>query len=577
MFYEQLQSKGIQCRNYNGEQKVICPKCSHERKNKKDPCLSVNVKDGIWNCHNCGWKGGIVLPKKEYKTPVSELRNLSAPVIKWFADRGISNQTLLRYKVTESVEYMPQIQKESRCINFNYFYYGKLVNIKFRDSDKNFKLVSGAMLSLYGIDVATDNSDTEILITEGEIDTLSFYEAGIKTAVSVPNGASKGNQKLEWLEESLHLFEGRRCLLATDSDEAGIALRNEIARRLGKQNCSIITFPTDCKDANEVLVKHGPDRLRECYETAQPFPVEGIDDVTEHDLIGLWEQGYPEGFETGWENMDSHFIWHPGMVTLITGEPGSGKTTWLKNVLVRLSSRHGWSHLIYSAEEANATFAMTDMITIKTGKSFFNAPNAQRITKEEIAKLTPFMATHFRYYKLSENDGTVESIIAKAKEMVQRYGIRGLIIDNMSTVERGIKGNDSNRHHAIGNMMRDLRSFAREYGVHIWLVAHPKKLSKLGNGKYEVPTGYDVGDSSHYYNAPDNGITVYRNRETKQTEIHFWKIRFRFSGQEGVDHFTYDIINSRYYPTEKLNDGSDKTKFIGQPTDVGRWIAAGTT
>lgn len=161
--------------------------------------------------------------------------------------------------------------------------------------------------------------------------------------------------------------------------------------------------------------------------------------------------------------------------------------------------------------------------------------------------------------------------------MVQRYGIRGLVIDNMSTVERGIKGNDSNRHHAIGNMMRDLRNFAREYGVHIWLVAHPKKLSKLGNGKYEVPTGYDVGDSSHYYNAPDNGITVYRNRETKQTEIHFWKIRFRFSGQEGVDHFTYDIINSRYYPTEKLNDGSDKTKFIGQPTDVARWISAGTT
>jgi twinkle protein len=577
MYYEALQSKGIPCRNVAGEQKTICPKCSSERKNKKDPCLSVNVDSGIWNCHNCGWKGGIVLPKKEYTRPTSELKTLSPSIIKWFESRGISNQTLLRYKITESVEYMPQTQAEARCINFNYFYYGTLVNIKYRDNDKNFKLVSGAMLCLYGLNVALDNSDDELVITEGEMDTLSFYEAGVKTAVSVPNGASKGNQKLEWLEESLHLFEGRRCILATDTDEPGIALRNELARRIGKQNCSIITFPPDCKDANDVLLKHGKEALKACYDNAEPFPVDGIDIVTQTDLVNLWEEGYPEGFDTGWSNMDEHFIWHPGMVTLITGEPGSGKTTFLKNLLVALSERHDWSHLIYSAEEANATFAMTDLMSIVSGKSFFNTPNSPRITRQEIEDLTPFMTSHFKYYKLSENDGTVETIIEKAKEMVQRHGIRGLVIDNMSTVERGIKGNDSNRHHAIGNMMRDIRAFAREYGVHVWLVAHPKKLSKLGNGKYEVPTGYDVGDSSHYYNAPDVGVTVYRNRETKQTEIHWWKIRFRFSGQEGIDFFTYDLANSRYYPTQKLNDGSDKTKFKGQPiNDYTKFIAAGT-
>lgn len=575
MNYEALQSMGISVKNINGEQKTTCPKCSHERKNKKDPCLSVNVPEGIWNCHNCGWKGRIMVPKKEYNRPTSELKKLTDPVIRWFESRGISNQTLLRYNITESMEYMPQTQAEARCVNFNYFLYGKLVNIKYRDSNKNFKLVGGAMLCPYGIDVALDNSDSELVVTEGEMDTLSFYEAGVKTAVSVPNGASKGNQKLEWLEESLHFFNGRRIILATDNDEAGLALRNELARRLGKANCYIINFPSDCKDANEVLIKHGPEALKEIYNSAEPFPVEGIDNVSEGDLLNLWEQGYPQGFDTGWPNVDDHFQWHPGMVTLITGEPGSGKTTWLKNVLVSLAERHGWSHLIYSAEEASATFAMTDLISIKTGKSFFTAPGAPRISREEIQAETPFLNTYFKYYKLSENESTILAILAKAKEMVQRNGIRGLVIDNMSTVERGIKGSDSNKHSAIGDMMRDLRNFAREYGIHIWLIAHPKKLSKLANGKYEVPTGYDVGDSSHYYNAPDVGITVYRNRETKQTEIHWWKMRFRFSGQEGVDYFKYDIFNSRYIPTQKLNDGTDKEKFIGQPTDVGRWIAAG--
>lgn len=575
MNYEALLSKGINCKNISGDQKVVCPKCSTARRNKTDKSLSVNVEKGVWRCHHCDYHGGIVLPKKEYKRPMSEHKNLSESIIKWFAGRGIANQTLLRYKVSESNEWMPQTETETRCINFNYFYYGTLVNIKYRDSAKNFKLVSGAMLCLFGIDVALDNSDTELVITEGEMDTLSFYEAGIKTAVSVPNGASKGNQKLEWLEDIYGIFEGRRVLLATDNDEPGVSLRNELARRIGKQNCLIVNFPSDCKDANDVLLKHGAEALKACYDNAEPFPVDGIDDVTQGDLISLWEQGYPEGFDTGWENLDEHFIWHPGMVSLITGEPGSGKTTWLKNVLVRLATRHEWPFLIYSAEEASATFAMTDLLSIKTGKSFFNTPNSPRITKEEIEEYTPFMASHFRYYKLSENDGTIESILSKAKEMVQRFGIRGLIIDNMSTVERGIKGNDSNRHHAIGNMMRDLRTFAREYGIHIWLIAHPKKLSKLSTGKYEVPTGYDVGDSSHYYNAPDVGITVYRNRETKQTEIHWWKIRFRFSGQEGVDYFKYDLSNSRYLPTQQLNDGKDKTKFIGQPTDYNKFIEAG--
>lgn len=558
---EQLKRYGIHVRaGARGDVKTTCPKCSSERKHKADPCLSVNVDDGVWNCHNCGWKGGVVKLKKEYNKPVAEHKVLSQPVIDWFAKRGISNQTLLRYKVTESVEYMGE---ETKCINFNYYLHDELVNIKYRDNQKRFKLVAGAMLSLYGIDVAMDNSDHEIIITEGEIDTLSFYEAGIKTAVSVPNGASKGNQKLEWLEEMLPYLEGKKIYLATDSDEAGLGLRDELARRLGKQNCWVINLPE--KDANDTLLKHGAAKLLECYQHAEPFPVDGIDTVTESDLLGLWEQGYPRGYDTGWDNMDEHIQWHPGMVSLITGIPGHGKTTWLKNLLVRLADRHGWSYLLYSAEEANATFAMTDLLSIKTGKSFFNAPNTPRISKEEVAENAPFMNEHFKYYKLSENDSTVEAIMQKAEEMVRRHGIRGLVIDNMSTVERQIVGSGDNRHNQIGNMIRDLRSFARELGVHIWLVAHPKKLNKLKQGVYEVPTGYDVGDSSHYYNGPDNGITVYRNRETNQTEIHWWKIRFRFVGQEDTDYFRFDIATSRYSPTQKVNDGTDKEKFVRQP------------
>ena len=555
----ELQKLGINVRQgHRGDVKVICPKCSSDRKKKNDPCLSVNVESGIWNCHNCGWKGGVPRkPEKEYVIPQSELKTLSEPVVKWFEGRGISNQTLLRYRVTEGVDYMPQAGKEVRTIHFNYFHNDRLFNIKHRDGQKNFKLVSGAMLGPYGLDVACDNSDSELVICEGEIDAMSFYESGIKTAVSVPNGASKGSQKLEWLDEFIHIFDGRKIYIATDTDEPGLALRNELARRLGRENCLIIDFPR--KDANEVLVNDGPEALMNCYMSAYPFPVDGIDDASsvKDEIFQLYDDGYPRGADVG-----SGIIWHPGQVTLVTGIPGHGKSTFLKNVIYHLANEYDQRFFVYSAEEANTAFALSDMFQIATGKSFFNGLN--RISKQEVESLMPFMNDHFKYYRLSDNDLTIEGILAKAKEMVRRYGVNGIVIDNMSTVEKSLSFQSDTRHHQIKLMMNDISRFARNNGVHVFMVAHPKKISKLKNS-YEVPNGYDVGDSSHWYNLTDNGLTVYRNMETGLTEVHRWKVRFRYSGEIGVDHFKFDVNSSRFVKAEAVNTGSDHTKFVGQP------------
>lgn len=564
---QQLQSLGISVKaGQHGNVKVPCPRCSHTRKQKNDPCLSVLIEEGVYNCHHCSWSGTVKLlkPKKEYTKPAPELKNLSQPVIDWFTGRGISNQTLIRYKVSEGIDYMPQVNSEVRTIHFNYTYNGEVFNIKHRDSSKNFKLVSGAMLGPYGLDIALDNSDTELVITEGEIDAMSFYEVGIKSAISVPNGASKGSQKLEWLDEFIHLFDGKRIYIATDMDDAGISLRNELARRLGKDNCYIIEFPR--KDANETLVLDGPDKLVECYKSAKPFPVDGIDDASavKDEIYRLFEEGTPEGFTTGYD-MDDDFIFHPGQVTLITGIPGHGKSTFLKNIIYRLAAMHGLKSFIYSAEEANTAFALSDMFQIATGKSFFVSEFSQRITKQEIDDYMPFMNDHFKYLRLHDNDLSMEGILEKAKHMVKCFGINIMVIDNMSTVEKSMSSQMDTRHHQIKNMMNDISRFARNYSVHVFLVAHPKKMTELKNGIYKVPNGYDVGDSSHWFNLPDNGMTVYRNMETKQTELHRWKVRFKYTGQLGTSYFRFILNNSRYESAERLNNGSDQNKFIGQP------------
>ena len=167
---------GIKVSNKIGEQKCLCPKCTPTRKNKRDKSLSVNTETGLYNCHNCGWSGNAYYDKKEYTRVEKVHTNLNEKVVQYFKTRGINESTLLYFKIGESLEYMPQVNKKQRCINFNYYRDGNVVNVKYRSGDKNFKLVSGAELIFYGVDNLKLDTDT-CYIVEGEIDALSFIQA----------------------------------------------------------------------------------------------------------------------------------------------------------------------------------------------------------------------------------------------------------------------------------------------------------------------------------------------------------------------------------------------------------------
>ena len=250
--------QGIIIKRNSGQVKTKCPKCSQDRKKKADPCLSVNIDDGIWNCHNCGWNGGLkkqnnfmnekpfVLPKE-----INVNQVYSEKLIKWFYDRGISSDTMMKNRIAEGKEYMPQLGKETTTIQFKYFRDSKLINVKYRDAAKNFKLVKDAERVMYGLDDLLGKK--EVIIVEGEMDKLAFYEAGYKNCVSVPNGAS--NLKMEYLKDFPEDLE--KVYLAVDNDEPGKKLQEELSRRIGRDICYRVTYPDGCKDINDVLITYG--------------------------------------------------------------------------------------------------------------------------------------------------------------------------------------------------------------------------------------------------------------------------------------------------------------------------------
>lgn len=166
----------IPYRRIHGNVKCVCPKCKTSgRTHPEDKSLSVNLDEAIWNCHYCGWSGGlkgfdrsnIRKAKREYTKPKEiQETGLSQKLINYFSLRGISVNTLKKMHIAEGKEFMPQAGKEMNTVQFPYYLDGELVNIKYRTGDKKFKMVQGAELIPYNIDSIKD-CDTAYLV-EGE-------------------------------------------------------------------------------------------------------------------------------------------------------------------------------------------------------------------------------------------------------------------------------------------------------------------------------------------------------------------------------------------------------------------------
>lgn len=562
-----LEEQGINLKSRSaGTHKLTCPRCSHTRKNKKDPCLSVNIDEGWWKCHHpdCNWSGKVYqgpakVEKKEYSRPVPRLEKLGAGTIKWFEEkRKISNNTLLRFKITETVEWMPKAQAKVPAICFNYYRGDNLVNIKYRAQGKDFRMESGAELIFYNIDSIKD--ETECVIVEGEIDSLSCYESGIHNSISVPNGASKGNAKLEYLDNCWEDFKNiTKVVLMTDNDDAGISLRDELARRLGYERCWKVTYPDGCKDANEVLIKYGKDAVKKMMDEATQWPIEGI--LTAHDLaddvITFYQNGYPNGYDIPVPGIGEKLQLMLGQITTVTGIPGSGKSEVVDWWMVEMSRKHGWKWGILSPENQPVSLHVTKLAQKFAKKSFAKRDNAiYRMTERELLESIDFINDHFFFINENEVDISVEGVMDKLRDMVLRLGIKGLLIDPWNKL-RHAKPKSGNDLDYTREALNKLSYGAKTNGVHIILIAHPTKMKKVkvrGKEKYEVPTMYSVSGSADFYNMTDNGISVYRDFETGIVDIYRQKIRFNWLGELGFSSYRFDWQTQQYTPVDESAD-----------------------
>ena len=542
------------------QQKVKCPKCKESGKtNLNDNCLSINMSDGLYNCHKCGWSGKVrteqtiaqmIEQTKAYKLPEqNSLSDIKNNAIQFLKDRGITQEVIDNNKVKSS--------RDGRGVVFAYYKNGKIINYKTRAIDsKKFFQAKEAEPIMYNYDRIKNQKI--VFICEGEMDALSWEVAGIKYHTSVSQGAPNVgdkniDKKLECLNTCSEVFENKKKIyIAVDNDENGRFLEKELVRRFGAERCLLVDY-SPYKDANEVLVKEGIEGLQKRAKNASQPKVDGIftvDDITDSMLDG-YRNGQERGSSTYIEEVDKAWTWRAGEVNIWTGYQNEGKSLFLNQLATIKASVDGWKFAIFSPENMPMNDFFNDIIEMYIGKSCDPYYKNNYMTEAEYRQGMSFVQNHFNVIYPQRNF-SLQTIFEKAKFLIKTQGIRALIIDPYNTVQH--KMNRGEREDLyISRFMSELKRFAVDNNISIHLVAHQVTPQKNDDGRYPKPDVNRIKGGGTFADKADNVLFVWR----PDRAIDFSSKKVIFGSQkikkqklvgypQDVENILFDIRSSRY-------------------------------
>lgn len=542
------------------QQKVKCPKCRESGKtNYNDHCLSINIDEGLYNCHKCGWNGRITNGKtikqmieetKQYKAPQStSLKSINDKGIDFLKSRGITQEVIDNNKIHSS--------SDGKSVIFPYYKEGSLINYKTRNiADKKFFQAKEAEPIMYNYDRVVNQNF--IVVCEGEIDSLSWEVAGIKSHTTVnqgaPNVADKNiDKKLECLNTSADIFKTPHTIyISVDNDENGRLLEKELVRRFGAERCRIVDF-SPFKDANEVLVQEGVESLQKRIKSASTPKVDGIftvDDITDSMLDG-YRNGQERGTTTYIPEVDRAWTWRAGEVNIWTGYQNEGKSLFLNQLATIKASVDGWKFAVFSPENMPMNDFFNDIIEMYIGKSCDPYYKNNYMSEGEYRQGMDFVKNHFNVIYPKKNF-TLDTIFQKAKYLIKTQGIRALIIDPYNTVQH--KMNRGEREDLyISRFMSELKRFAVDNNISIHLVAHQVTPQKGDDGRYPKPDVNRIKGGGTFADKADNVLFVWR----PDRAIDFSSRKVIFGSQkikkqklvgypQDIDNISFDIKSSRY-------------------------------
>ena len=562
----------MNARKYNNELRfVYCPYCLGGKHKDRDT-FSISLDTGQFNCKrtSCDAHGNMITLSKdfdfslgaevdEYYNPHRRFRNIhrkEKPKVKpaaiaYMESRGISQQVTERYNITTQREHdnilVFPFYDENNILQF--VKYRKTDFDKEKDKNKEW-CEADCKPILFGMNHCNFDNPT-LILTEGQIDSLSVVEAGIENAVSVPTGA-KGFTWVPYCWDFLSRFS--YLVVFGDFERETISLLPEMQKRFR----GAIKRVTEgnykgCKDANEILQKFGPEAVREAVEDAEPVKHPKIIRMADVERVDISKM---EKITTGIDSLDRvigglYF----GQLVLLTGERGQGKSTFASQIgTFAISS--GYPVFIYSGELKNdqvKSWMEYQMVgdhkinKIAERNGWIN----YSVHQDVIPQLTQWYSDLAYMYDNTMVEDENENLLEILETSIMQYGCRVLMVDNLMTAISDDISSDLYRQQT--QFVRQLAIMAKRMNVIIILIAHPRKTIGFEFGNNDVAGSSNITNLADVViryakpkqsekeigrpiNESDRIVEVYKNRLTGKTTQDGIRLFFQESSKRISEH-----------------------------------------
>ena len=510
---------------------LTCPYCGGGARGKDKKSFSINLDTGEFHClrSTCSKSGRFTTlardfdfqldfgEPKEYKR-IPQVKVVTRPAaVTYLESRGISAATAEKYHITT-------MKKNQDVLVFPFYDQDGVIQfVKYRNTKFNGKgnkewAEKDAKPILFGMDNCTPGGT--LVITEGQIDSLSVAEAGIQNVVSVPNGA-RGFTWFRHCEEWISQFDD--IVVFGDNERGHITLVDDLQARL-TQKIRVVRVQDYMgeKDANDILRKYGAEDVRFAVEHAQVPKLKNIKDLSEVKAVDL--ESLPK-IRTGITPLDRTLGGlYFGQVSLISGKRGDGKSTLASQIMAEALNQD-ICVFAYSGELPDFHFKRwLDLQLAGKGnltenenefhEKYYTIPSD---VQDKINGWYKGRAFIYDNAYVPEKDIEKESLLQTIEKVIRQYDAKLIFVDNLMTAMDQVN-DKSDLYNAQGNFVWALKRLAMTYNVHIMLVAHPKKTKEGEMGNDEVSGSSDITnkvDTVIFYNRTDDGgsrITVTKNR-----------------------------------------------------------------